>query len=49
MTVPHSKDELLAAIALEFGKLLKALDDVPLDCAQLRSMDGHARGTLMRP
>lgn len=49
MTVPQSKDDLLAAIALEFGKLLKALDDVPLDRAQVRSMDGHAKGTLMRP
>lgn len=49
MGVPQNKDELLAAIALEFSKLLKALKDVPLDLAQARTMDGHAKGTLMCP
>lgn len=49
MAVPQNKDELLAAIALEFGKLLKALDDVPPDRVQVRTMDGHAKGTLMSP
>lgn len=49
MAVPQNKDELLAAIALEFGKLLKALGDVAPDRVQMRTMEGHAKGTLMSP
>ncbi|MCJ8053283.1 ClbS/DfsB family four-helix bundle protein [Shinella curvata] len=49
MAVPQNKDELLAAIALESGKLLKALDDVAPDRVQMRTMEGHAKGTLMSP
>lgn len=49
MAVPQSKDDLIAAIALEYGKLLKALDDVPPGFVQMRTMDGHAKGTLMSP
>ncbi|MCR6498981.1 ClbS/DfsB family four-helix bundle protein [Shinella sp. CPCC 101442] len=49
MAVPQTKDELLAAIALEFGKLRKTLDDVEPDLVHARTMDGHAKGTLMSP
>jgi len=47
MAVPQTKDELLAAITLEFGKLRKALDDIPEGIVHARTMEGHAKGTMM--
>ena len=49
MAVPQTKDELLAAITLEFGKLRKALDDIPEGTVHTRTMEGHAKGTMMSP
>ena len=49
MAVPQTKGELLAAIALEFGKLRKALDDIPEGTVHTRTMEGHAKGTMMSP
>ncbi|WP_411035156.1 ClbS/DfsB family four-helix bundle protein [Shinella sp. BYT-45] len=49
MAVPRDRDGLLAAIRTEFGKLAKALDDVPPALAHARTMEGHARGTQMSP
>lgn len=49
MAVPQNKGELLAAIALEFGKFRKTLDDVHVDFVHERTMEGHAKGTLMSP
>ena len=49
MAVPQDKDELLAAIETEFAKLRKTLDDVPADLVQMRTMEGHARDTVMSP
>lgn len=49
MAVPQDKDELLAAIRLEFGKLMKVVAEVPPALTHDRSMEGHARGTTMSP
>lgn len=47
MAVPQSKDELLKAIDTTFAKVLKAFAEVPADTAREKSMDGHAKGTMM--
>ncbi len=47
MAIPTSKTELLAAIAARFGKLDAALDAVPAETADEKSMEGHAKGTMM--
>ena len=49
MAVPQTKGELLAAIETEFVKLRKTLDDIPADLVQMRTMEGHARDTVMSP
>lgn len=47
MAVPTSKDELLKAIDLTFGKLIKELRGVPLSLVDEPSLEGHAKGTQM--
>ena len=47
MAIPSSKAELLAAIAERFAKLDAALEAVPAEIADEKSMEGHAKGTMM--
>ena len=47
MSIPASKSELIAAIANRFIRLEAALDAVPNDQADEKSMEGHAKGTCM--
>lgn len=47
MAIPISKSELLEAISSRFAKLDTALDAVPLNMVDEKSMDGHAKGTMM--
>lgn len=47
MAVPQSKAELLAAIDLSFGKLMQELGTVPADRLHVKTLEGHAKGTLM--
>ena len=47
MAIPESKTELLAAISERFAKLALALDAVPAEIADEKSMEGHAKGTMM--
>lgn len=49
MPIPTTKAELLDAIAKRFTKLDRALDAVPVDLAGEKSMDGHAKGTIISP
>ena len=47
MAIPTTKDELISAINGRFAKLDAALDAVPLDIADEKSMEGHAKDTMM--
>ena len=49
MAVPQDKAQLIAAIDIEFGKLLKTLAEVPATLVHAREMEGHAKGTRMSP
>ena len=49
MSVPTSKNELLAAIETTFAKLQVDLDRVPVEVARDRTLDGHATATTMSP
>lgn len=49
MAVPQDKGALLVAIDAEFGKLVRALEDVPAALVHERTMEGHAKGTQMSP
>ncbi|MFB2533531.1 ClbS/DfsB family four-helix bundle protein [Paracoccus sp. p3-h83] len=47
MAVPQNKDELLKAINVNFDKLLRELADIPDAKVRSRSLEGHAKGTMM--
>lgn len=47
MAIPTSKTELLKAILERFAKLDAVLDTVPAEIADEKSMEGHAKGTMM--
>ena len=47
MAIPTTKDELISAITERFIKLDAALDAVPSDIADEKSMDGHSKDTTM--
>ncbi|GGY08473.1 ClbS/DfsB family four-helix bundle protein [Paludibacterium paludis] len=47
MSIPASKDELLAAINGNFSKLIADLDALPHSRARDASLEGHAKGTRM--
>ncbi len=47
MAIPTSKSELVSAIVERFVKLDAALDSVPPDIADDKSMEGHVKGTTM--
>jgi len=47
MSIPTSKTELLGAISKRFAKLDAALDSVPSEIADEKSMKGQAKGTMM--
>jgi hypothetical protein len=49
MPIPTSKSELLDAIAQRFAKLDVALEAVPIARALDKTMDGHAKDTMMSP
>ncbi|WP_353299404.1 ClbS/DfsB family four-helix bundle protein [Sulfitobacter pacificus] len=49
MPIPTSKSELLGAITDRFAKLDRALDAVPAELADEKTMEGHAKGTFMSP
>lgn len=47
MAIPTTKDELISAITERYIKLDAALDAVPSEIADEKSMDGHAKDTTM--
>ncbi|MFM4733554.1 ClbS/DfsB family four-helix bundle protein [Aeromonas salmonicida] len=47
MGIPQDKAELLLVIDTNFGKLLKALQAVPVSRGQELVMEGHSKGTSM--
>lgn len=47
LAVPQNKDELLNAINGNFDKLRKELAKVPKDTVHDKSLEGHAKGTVM--
>lgn len=47
MGVPASKDELIAAITVNYRRLRADLDGVPAGLVGEASLEGHARDTLM--
>ncbi|MFV0420878.1 ClbS/DfsB family four-helix bundle protein [Oleidesulfovibrio sp.] len=49
MGVPTSKSELLAAVSERFGKLERVLSQVPDALQTVKTMEGHAKGTVMSP
>lgn len=49
MAVPQNKEALLAAIDVEFAKFRKTLEELPPDLLHARTMEGHAKGTVMSP
>lgn len=49
MAVPSTKAALLAAVSLNFDRLMTDLARVPPDLARDPSLEGHAVGTFMSP
>ncbi|MDH6198597.1 hypothetical protein M2272_005256 [Mycobacterium frederiksbergense] len=49
MSVPASKNELLAAIDKAFAALNVTLDQVPVRAVREQVLAGHAKGTMMSP
>ena len=49
MPIPKNKTELQAAIQETYFKLKIDLERVPLEFANLKEMEGHAKGTMMSP
>lgn len=47
MAVPQNKDELQKAIRVNFDKLNGELSDIPDTMVRSRSLQGHAKGTMM--
>ncbi|WP_374163709.1 ClbS/DfsB family four-helix bundle protein [Arcticibacter sp. MXS-1] len=47
MPVPQNKKELIAAIELNFAKLLKELDGLTESVAQERSIEGHVKDSVI--
>ena len=47
MGIPSNKAELLLVIDTNFGKLLKALQAVPVSRGQELVMEGYSKGTSM--
>jgi len=47
MGVPQTKSELLSAIDKNYNKLLSYLTSIPSESASEKSMEGHAKGTMM--
>ncbi|MGH2343300.1 ClbS/DfsB family four-helix bundle protein [Segnochrobactraceae bacterium EtOH-i3] len=47
MAVPQNKDELLKAINANFDNLRRELTDIPDTMVRSRSLEGHAKGTMM--
>lgn len=47
MTVPASKQELLAAIETNYARLVLDLARVTPERIRLKTMEGHAKGTMM--
>ena len=47
MAIPQSRDELLSAIDVRFSRLHEDLLSVPLARADVASMPGHKKGTVM--
>ncbi|MEP2981607.1 MAG: ClbS/DfsB family four-helix bundle protein [Lentilitoribacter sp.] len=47
MAIPSSKPELIIAINERFSKLELALDSIPSEATDEKSMEGHAKGTRM--
>ena len=49
MAVPQNKAELLSAIQKEYKKLSNEIELIPAGCALSKSMEGHAKGSMMSP
>ncbi len=47
MPVPQTKTELLAAIDVQFARLMRELERVPDERYREPSLEGHAKGTMM--
>ncbi|GGB02646.1 hypothetical protein GCM10011491_33470 [Brucella endophytica] len=47
MAIPRNKDELLNAINTNFDRLYEDLASLPETATPIRTMEGHAKGTLM--
>lgn len=47
MAIPTSKSELLAAITGRFENLDAAFEAIPAEIVDEKSMEGHAKGTMM--
>lgn len=47
MGVPQTKSELLSAIDKNFSKLISYLNAIPPELTSDKSMEGHAKGTVM--
>lgn len=47
MPVPQTKAELLAAIDVQFARLMRELERVPDERYREPSLEGHAKGTMM--
>ncbi|HCB1499043.1 hypothetical protein DET57_107253 [Klebsiella oxytoca] len=47
MSVPQTKDQLLAAIEKNFAKLAGYLSHIPEDKTDEKTLAGHAQGTMM--
>ncbi len=49
MPIPKNKSELQLAIQQTYAKLQKDLANVPSEKSKEKTMDGHAKGTMMSP
>ncbi len=47
MSIPNNKNELTQAIKVNFDKLKMELNGIPLELSELKTLDGHAKNTLM--
>lgn len=47
MSIPNNKNELTQVIKVNFDKLKMELNGIPLELSELKTLDGHAKNTLM--
>lgn len=49
MPVPLNKEELISAIKLNYKKLKAEIDLITEELSDLKTLEGHSKGTLMSP